>query len=45
MFPASLKKPFIFMETAIKETESRILIVDNITYLKSETEKAKDALP
>jgi hypothetical protein len=29
------------METAIKETESRILIVDNITYLKSETEKAK----
>jgi len=33
------------METAIKETESRILIVDNITYLKSETEKAKDALP
>jgi hypothetical protein len=32
------------METAIKETESRILIVDNITYLKSETEN-KDALP
>jgi hypothetical protein len=29
------------METAIKETESRILIVDNITYLKSETEKYK----
>jgi hypothetical protein len=29
------------METAIKETESRILIVDNITYLKSETEKPR----
>lgn len=33
------------MEKAISETGSRILIVDNITYLKSETEKAKDALP
>jgi RecA-family ATPase len=33
------------MEKAITETGSRILIVDNITYLKNETEKAKDALP
>lgn len=33
------------METAIKETGSHILIVDNITYLKSETENSKAALP
>jgi RecA-family ATPase len=33
------------LEKAISETNSKILIVDNITYLKSETEKAKDALP
>ena len=33
------------LEKSIKETNSRILIVDNITYLKNETEKAKDALP
>ena len=33
------------MEKAIIETGSKILIVDNITYLKNETERAKDALP
>lgn len=32
-------------ELAIIETQAKILIVDNITYLKEETEKAKDALP
>ena len=33
------------MERSINETGAKILIIDNITYLKSETEKAKDALP
>lgn len=33
------------IESVIKETEIKVLIIDNITYLKSETEKAKDALP
>lgn len=33
------------IETAIQRTGARILIVDNITYLKNETEKARDALP
>lgn len=33
------------IESSIKETEARILIIDNLTYLRSETEKAKDALP
>lgn len=33
------------LEKAISETACRVLIVDNITYLKNETEKAKDALP
>lgn len=33
------------LERALLETNSKVLIVDNITYLKSETEKAKDALP
>jgi hypothetical protein len=42
---ASLKKLYASMETAIKETESRILIVDNITYLKSETERPKMLCP
>jgi hypothetical protein len=32
-------------EKAIIETGAKVLIVDNITYLKNETEKAKDALP
>jgi len=27
------------------ETGAKILIIDNLTYLKNETEKAKDALP
>lgn len=30
---------------AVAETGSRILIKDNLTYLRSKTEKAKDALP
>lgn len=33
------------LERSIIETSAKILIIDNITYLKSETEKAKDALP
>jgi archaellum biogenesis ATPase FlaH len=33
------------LERAIKETGARVLIIDNLTYLKNETEKAKDALP
>lgn len=38
---------FLFeqIELTIIETGSKILIIDNITYLKNETEKAKDALP
>ncbi|MCW3123919.1 MAG: hypothetical protein JWQ38_3411 [Flavipsychrobacter sp.] len=38
---------FLFrsIEEAIMETGATVLIVDNITYLRSETEKAKDALP
>jgi len=33
------------LKKAVVESGSRILIIDNITYLRSETEKAKDALP
>ncbi len=33
------------IEQALVETETKILIIDNITYLKHENEKAKDALP
>ena len=33
------------LERSIIETGAKILIIDNLTYLKSETEKAKDALP
>ena len=33
------------LEKSISETGAKILIIDNITYLKNETEKAKDALP
>jgi len=33
------------LEKAITETDARILIIDNLTYLKDETERAKDALP
>jgi len=33
------------LEQALNETQAKILIIDNITYLKNETEKAKDALP
>ena len=33
------------LERSIIETGAKVLIIDNITYLKSETEKAKDALP
>lgn len=33
------------LESSIIQTGSKVLIIDNITYLKSETEKAKDALP
>lgn len=33
------------LERSIIETGAKILIIDNLTYLKNETEKAKDALP
>jgi len=33
------------LERSIAETGARVLIIDNLTYLKNETEKAKDALP
>jgi hypothetical protein len=33
------------LEQSIIETHAKVLIIDNITYLKNETEKAKDALP
>jgi archaellum biogenesis ATPase FlaH len=33
------------LELSIIETGAKVLIIDNLTYLKSETEKAKDALP
>jgi len=33
------------IEQSIIETESKVLIIDNLTYLKTETEKSKDALP
>jgi len=33
------------LEHEIIKTGAKILIIDNLTYLKSETEKAKDALP
>lgn len=33
------------LEKAIVETGVKVLIIDNLTYLRSENEKAKDALP
>ena len=33
------------LDRSIRETGAKILIIDNLTYLKNETEKAKDALP
>ena len=33
------------LEKALLKTGAKILIIDNITFLKNETEKAKDALP
>src|SRR4051794_451148 len=33
------------LERSIIETGANVLIIDNLTYLKNETEKAKDALP
>jgi len=33
------------LEGAITSTGAKILVVDNLTYLKNETERAKDALP
>ncbi len=33
------------LETLIIERNSKILVIDNLTYLRTETEKAKDALP
>jgi len=33
------------IDRAIVETGARVLIIDNLTYLKNETERAKDALP
>ena len=33
------------LEQAIVETGAKIIIIDNLTYLRTETERAKDALP
>jgi len=33
------------LEQAIVDTEARVVIIDNITYMRSENESAKDALP
>ena len=33
------------LERSIIETNSKILIIDNLTYLKAETEKSRDSLP
>ncbi|MBK9215677.1 MAG: AAA family ATPase [Chloracidobacterium sp.] len=33
------------IEDRLKETGAKVLILDNITYLRSDTERAKDALP
>jgi RecA-family ATPase len=33
------------LERSITETGAKVLIIDNITYLKNETERSKDALP
>ena len=33
------------LERSIIETGAKVVIIDNLTYLKNETEKAKDALP
>ena len=33
------------LKHTIAETEAKVLVIDNLTYLKSETERAKDALP
>jgi len=33
------------LQHAIAVTDSKIIIIDNLTYLKNETERAKDALP
>ena len=33
------------LERSIIDTGAKVLIIDNLTYLKTETEKAKDALP
>lgn len=33
------------IEAAVEETGARVLIVDNLTYLRDETERAKGALP
>jgi len=35
----------ISLEESIIKTGAKILIIDNLTYLKNETEKARDALP
>lgn len=33
------------LEIAIVEHDTKIIVIDNLTYLKTDTEKAKDALP
>ncbi|MEQ3655901.1 MAG: AAA family ATPase [Dokdonia sp.] len=33
------------LEQSITETGAKVLVIDNITYLKNETERSKDALP
>jgi len=33
------------LERSVLQTGARVLVIDNLTYLRSETERAKDALP
>lgn len=33
------------LKTTIHDTQAKVLIIDNLTYLRTETERAKDALP
>lgn len=36
---------YVSLEKSVRDGMVKVLIIDNITYLKNETEKAKDALP
>ncbi|NDP22202.1 MAG: AAA family ATPase [Paludibacter sp.] len=44
-FPSFEAYLYYSLEQCIISSDSKVLIIDNITYLKTETERAKDALP